>query len=90
MKGIFVRHIVLIPATFGIILAVSQSAQSIAQAQPAVKAAPANPAASLPVEQGEGRAVALKLAGDLISSFVYREQANAYSAHGILPPMVKP
>jgi len=80
MKGIFVRHIVLIPATFGIILAVSQSAQSIAQAQPAVKAAPANPAASLPVEQGEGRAVALKLAGDLVSSFVYREQANAYAA----------
>ena len=80
MKGIFVRHIVLIPATFGIILAVSQSAQSIAQAQPAAKAAPANPAASLPVEQGEGRAVALKLAGDLVSSFVYREQANAYAA----------
>ena len=80
MKGIFVRHIVLIPATFGIILAASQSAQSIAQAQPAAKAAPANPAASLPVEQGEGRAVALKLAGDLVSSFVYREQANAYAA----------
>jgi hypothetical protein len=39
-------------------------------------AAPAN----LPVEAGEGRAVALKLADDLISNFVFRNQAEAYAA----------
>ena len=41
-----------------------------------VTAAPAN----LPVEAGEGRAIALKLADDLISNFVFRDQAEAYAA----------
>jgi hypothetical protein len=35
---------------------------------------------SIPVEPGEGRAVALKLADDLVSSFVFRDQAEAYAA----------
>jgi hypothetical protein len=35
---------------------------------------------SIAVEPGEGRSVALKLADDLISSFVYRDQAEAYAA----------
>ena len=80
MKGTFVRITVLIPATVAVLLAASQSAQSTAQVQPAAKVAPTDPAASLPVEKGEGRTVALKLADDLVSSFVYREQANAYAA----------
>jgi hypothetical protein len=32
------------------------------------------------LEAGEGRAVATKLAGELVRSFVYREQAEAYAA----------
>src|ERR687886_133034 len=35
---------------------------------------------SLPVEPGEGRAVALKLAGELVRGFVYRDQAEAYAS----------
>lgn len=36
--------------------------------------------ASLTLQQGEGRAVAAKLADDLVSSFVYRGQAEKYAA----------
>ena len=36
--------------------------------------------AKMPVEEGEGRAVALKLADNLVSEFVYRDQAEAYAA----------
>jgi C-terminal processing protease CtpA/Prc len=36
--------------------------------------------ATRPVEPGEGRAVALKLADELVSNFVYRDQAEAYAA----------
>jgi len=46
------------------------------QPQNAAAAAPA----SLAVDQGEGRTVALKLADDLVSQFVYRDQAEAYAA----------
>lgn len=75
------RITLLVPATLGLIVAASQPAQSLAQAAPpANSAAVPDPAAALPVEAGEGRAVALKLADDLVSSFVYREQANAYAA----------
>src|SRR6476620_5273203 len=74
----FVRITMLIPATFGLILAASQASQVTAQAAPAAKPVPADPAAALAVEQGEGRAVANKLADDLVSSFVYRDQAKAY------------
>jgi|SRR5438270_2229131 len=38
------------------------------------------PPASLPVEPGEGQAVALKLADSLVSSFVFHDQAEAYAA----------
>src|SRR3954471_19770251 len=55
------------------------SAPVIAGAQPAPPAAVAA-AAPLPVEPGEGRAVALKLADDLVSNFVFRDQAEAYAA----------
>ena len=36
--------------------------------------------ANLPLEQGEGRAVASKLADSLVESFTYREQADDYAA----------
>jgi len=52
-------------------------------ADPAPAAGPTTPAAapaSLPLEPGEGRAVALKLADELVSTFVYRTQAEAYAA----------
>jgi hypothetical protein len=37
-------------------------------------------AETAPVEAGEGRAVATKLASELVRSFVYRDQAEAYAA----------
>ena len=46
---------------------------------PAAAAAPAE-AASLALEPGEGRTVALKLADDLVSSFVYQDAARDYAA----------
>jgi hypothetical protein len=49
-------------------------------ASPVPAAAPAAAPASIPVEPGEGRAVAAKLADDLVSSFVFRDQAEAYAA----------
>ena len=57
-------------------LAPGTSVQAIGQT---VSAAP--PAASsTALEVVEGRAVALKLADELVSSFVYRDQADAYAA----------
>jgi hypothetical protein len=49
-------------------------------AAPAPAASTAAAPASIPVEPGEGRAVATKLADDLVSSFVFRGQAEAYAA----------
>jgi hypothetical protein len=50
-------------------------------AAPATQAsAPVTGPAAMALEQGEGRAVALALAGDLVKSFVYRDQAEAYAA----------
>ena len=57
-------------------LAPGATMQAAAQA---TAAAPA-PSSSIALEQGEGRAVALKLADELVSSFVYRDQAEAYAA----------
>ena len=49
-------------------------------ATPAVQAGEAaTGAAALPLEPGEGRAVAARLADDLVSSFVYRDQATQYA-----------
>ena len=70
-----------------LLLAAGIPARSLgAQAAPAPAAggtSPASPAvgpASLPLESGEGKAVAAKLADDLVSQFVYRDQAEAYAA----------
>src|SRR5687768_11838468 len=41
---------------------------------------PAPPEAALALEAGEGRAVATKLAGELIRNFVLPEQATRYAA----------
>ena len=52
-------------------------------AQAAASAAPVKPmtaAETAPLQAGEGRAVALKLADELVRSFVYRDQAEAYAA----------
>ena len=63
-----------------LLLATCFSVPSAAQvATPAPAPSEAAPA-SLPLESGEGRAVALKLADDLVSSFVFRDQAEAYAA----------
>jgi hypothetical protein len=54
------------------------SAAQVAAPAPAAPAAAAP--ATLPLETGEGRAVALKLADELVSNFVFRDQAEAYAA----------
>jgi hypothetical protein len=51
-------------------------APAAGDASPAKAAAPAD----TPVEAGEGRSVALKLADELVRSFVYAEQAQSYAA----------
>jgi len=52
---------------------------SLAAQSPATATASASPD-SLPLEAGEGRAVAAKLGDELIKSFVFRDQAEAYAA----------
>jgi len=47
---------------------------------PAAATVKAEDAASLPLEQGEGRLVADKLAAELVSSFVFRSNAEDYAA----------
>src|SRR4051794_35565749 len=57
-------------------------AQAVAPA-PAPASSPAAAAAvpgDIPVAAGEGREVALKLADQLVGSFVFRDQAEAYAA----------
>jgi Peptidase family S41 len=57
-------------------------AQTATPSAPALGApSPVTPSgASEPLEQGEGRAVALKLADDLVASFVFRDEAEDYAA----------
>ena len=59
------------------------AAQTAAPAPAAGAQSPGAPAAapaSLPLEAGEGKAAALKLANQLVSQFVFRDQAEAYAA----------
>ena len=70
-------------AILGILVAAMTSVP--AQGQPASNGAgasvsPALKPADMPVEAGEGRSVSDKLADMLVSSFVYRDQAEAYAA----------
>jgi hypothetical protein len=77
----FVRIKSSIPVTLAIIVAAGLPAGVLAQTAPAsnAPAAEASPA-SAPLESAEGRTVATKLADALVSSFVYRENANDYAA----------
>src|SRR6476659_94662 len=75
------RAVSFIALATGIVAALpisSLGAQAAAPA-PAAGESPTKPAAA-PLDKGEGRAVADKLAGDLVKSFVYRDQAEAYAA----------
>src|SRR5689334_2735925 len=66
-----------------VVLSAACFAPSAAAQAPAPTAAPKpaeNPLASTPLDAGEGRAVALKLADELVSSFVFTDQAHAYAA----------
>jgi hypothetical protein len=49
-------------------------------AAPSPSASPTAAPATLPLEPGEGREVAMKLADELVSSFVFRDQGEAYAA----------
>lgn len=60
-------------------LAMAAPISALGAAPPATATAAADPAA-MPIAQDEGRTVALKLADELIKSFVYRGQAEAYAA----------
>jgi hypothetical protein len=78
-KSIFIAAVILLAAgiparTLGAQAAPSPSAGAGSPASPAAAAA------RVPVEPGEGKAVATKLADDLVSQFVFREQAEAYAA----------
>ena len=59
-------------------MAHSAIAQAAAPTEAGKPSAPAE--AGIAVETGEGRAVAAKLADELIKSFVFRDQAEAYAA----------
>jgi hypothetical protein len=78
-KSIFVAAAIMLAAG---IPARSLGAQAApppaAGAGPSVS--PAAAAAKLSLEPGEGKAVATKLADDLVSQFVFRDQAEAYAA----------
>ncbi|HYX46566.1 MAG TPA: S41 family peptidase [Sphingomicrobium sp.] len=56
------------------------TAAILAQAPTAPTAAAAPATGSLPLEAGEGRTVAQKLADQLVASFVYRDKAEDYAA----------
>lgn len=69
-------------AAFLLLSAVCIAPPAVAQAPaPASAAKPAeNPLATTPLDPGEGRAVAEKLADELVRSFVFTDQAKAYAA----------
>ena len=72
----------LISIASAVALAAGLPAVSSLKAQTAAPATAvaADSQASLPLEAGEGRAVAANLADELVSSFVFRDQAEAYAA----------
>ena len=81
-KGELVMRSLVSIAAVAAFAAVMPAGSARAQAAaPAPAAKPTPPAqAALPLESGEGRAVADKLAGELVKSFVFRDQAEAYAA----------
>jgi hypothetical protein len=64
-------------------LPIPLQAQTAGPASVNGKSIPSTPSAApgmIPLGQGEGRAVAAKLSSELLSSFVYHDQAEAYAA----------
>jgi hypothetical protein len=78
MLRVTLKSLLLVSAAF-IASAPAHGQAPTRSAQPA-PARPLPPGANEALEEGEGRAVALKLADDLVSLFVYRDQAEAYAA----------
>jgi len=73
-KSAVVAAALAIPFICATAVAAPDTPGGLASAQPV-----ADPG-SAPLEQGEGRTIAAKLADELIKSFVYRDQAEAYAA----------
>src|SRR3954453_11892526 len=69
-----------ISVTAAALLVASLPTSSLLSAEPTASAAAAATPGSIPLEAGEGRAVALKTADELVKSFVFRDQAEAYAA----------
>lgn len=79
MLRVTLKSLLLVSAGF----IASAPAHAEAPATPSAQGAPERPlppGANEALEQGEGRAVALKLADDLVASFVFRDKAEDYAA----------
>ena len=79
MLRVALKSVLLLFAAF----IASAPAHAQAPATPPAKPAPERPlppGANEALEEGEGRAVALKLADDLVASFVFRDKAEDYAA----------
>jgi hypothetical protein len=79
MLRVTLKSLLLVSAGF----IASAPAHAEAPATPPAQGAPERPlppGANEALEQGEGRAVALKLADDLVASFVFRDKAEDYAA----------
>jgi hypothetical protein len=72
-----IRLFLLASAALAAAATAQRPEQSASKSAPA--AHPQAPGANQPLDPGEGRAVAEKLASELVSSFVFRDQADAYA-----------
>jgi hypothetical protein len=79
MLRVTLKSLLLVSAGFIASAPAHAEAPATPPAQPAPER-PLPPGANEALEQGEGRAVALKLADDLVASFVFRDKAEDYAA----------
>jgi hypothetical protein len=79
MLRVTLKSVLLLSAAFIVGAPAHAQAPATPPAQPA-PTRPLPPGASEALEEGEGRAVALKLADDLVASFVFRDKAEDYAA----------